>query len=198
MDIKLTTIFPTPIVIAKYEKVDSVMDCIKKMPPGVLNEKGNHLSATLNILDDPGLSHLKEFILECLKEYAKKILDTSAELYITQSWINRSPKGVGHHEHAHSNSIVSGVLHITKGEKLPPIRFSKDSFDSLQLPVNKNNIFNSPYSMFNFEAGNLVLFPSSLRHAVPVNESDHVRYSIAFNTFTKSLGEKLKLNLTEL
>ena len=31
--------------------------------------------------------------------------------------------------------------------------------------------------------GELVLFPSSLRHSVPINRGNETRYSMSFNTF---------------
>ena len=46
-------------------------------------------------------------------------------------------------------------------------------------------------------SGELVLFPSYLRHMVPVNKSDKERISISFNTFVKDkLGSEN--DLTEL
>ena len=48
-----------------------------------------------------------------------------------------------------------------------------------------------------FQPGLLALFPSYLFHSVPVNESDKVRSSVAFNVVPKnSLGQEE--NLTEL
>jgi ectoine hydroxylase-related dioxygenase (phytanoyl-CoA dioxygenase family) len=49
----------------------------------------------------------------------------------------------------------------------------------------------------NFEPGLLVLFPSYLHHSVPVNKSNSVRCSLAFNIVpTTGFGEEE--SLTEL
>ena len=44
--------------------------------------------------------------------------------------------------------------------------------------------------------GELILFPSYLRHSVPINTSDDVRVSISFNTFADNIGSEK--DLTEL
>ena len=42
--------------------------------------------------------------------------------------------------------------------------------------------------------GELVLFPSSLRHSVPFNKGNETRYSMSFNTFSiDELGSKESL-----
>ena len=50
--------------------------------------------------------------------------------------------------------------------------------------------------------GELVLFPSSLRHSVPFNKGNETRYSMSFNTFCiDELGDRnslTHLNIKEL
>ena len=50
--------------------------------------------------------------------------------------------------------------------------------------------------------GELVLFPSSLRHSVPINKGNEIRYSLSFNTFCiEELGSRdslTHLNIKEL
>ena len=194
---EIIPIFPTPIFVANYGKTDNELEIIKTMPFKDPFGNGNQTTKNSSILDHIELGHLKGFILENLKIYAKTVLETSEEIYITQSWANRNKKGMVHHEHIHPNSIVSGVLFLSKEEKLPPIKFSKNIFSSLQLKINKFNFFNSANFSLANDVGNLVLFPSSLRHSVPVNTHEEERYTLSFNTFSKTLGTEERLTLVK-
>ena len=194
---EIISIFPTPIFVANYGKTDNELEIIKTMPFKDPFGNGNQTTKNSSILDHIELGHLKGFILENLKIYAKTVLETSEEIYITQSWANRNKKGMVHHEHNHPNSIVSCVLFLSKEEKLPPNKYSKNIFSSLQLKINKFNFFNSANFSLANDVGNLVLFPSSLRHSVPVNTHEEERYTLSFNTFSKTLGTEERLTLVK-
>ena len=194
---EIISIFPTPIFVANYGKTDNELEIIKTMPFKDPFGNGNQTTKNSYILDHTELGRLKGFILENLKIYAKTVLETSEELYITQSWANRNKKGMVHHEHIHPNSIVSGILFLNEEKKLPPVKFSKNMFNSIQLKINKYNFFNSANFSLANDPGNLVLFPSSLRHSVPVNTHEEERYTLSFNTFAKILGAEEKLTLVK-
>ena len=67
----------------------------------------------------------------------------------------------------------------------------------LKLNFEKFNSINSETFYLPLVSGELILFPSHLRHSVPRNTSDEVRISLSFNTFVKdSLGSQD--SLTEL
>ena len=104
-------------------------------------------------------------------------------MVITQCWANRNPKGSKHHEHVHPNSIISGVMYFQINEKLPPISFSKERQDGIKLNPEKYNHMNSESFMLPCKPGELILFPSSLKHSVPINQGDEDRISVSFNTF---------------
>ena len=74
--------------------------------------------------------------------------------------------------------------------------FSKTQFEMLKLNYEKYNSLNSQTFYLPAVAGELILFPSYLRHSVPINTSDDVRVSISFNTFADNIGSEK--DLTEL
>ena len=110
-------------------------------------------------------------------------MQSKQRLVITQCWANRNPKGSKHHEHVHPNSIISGVMYFQINEKLPPISFSKANQDGMKLDPEKYNHVNSESFMLPCKTGELILFPSSLKHSVPINQGDEDRISVSFNTF---------------
>jgi len=102
---------------------------------------------------------------------------------ITQSWFNKNPTGSKHHEHVHPNSIVSGVMYFQIDQTLPPIQFSKSNQDGVKLDPIKYNVLNSDTFLLPCKPGELILFPSNLRHSVPINTGMPDRISLSFNTF---------------
>ena len=129
------------------------------------------------------LSKIKDFIYESLNKFTKNILQTKQRLVITQAWTNRNPPHSKHHEHVHPNSIISGVFYFRQSKTLPPIQLSKSIQESFKLNPEKYNSLNSETFLLPMVDGELVLFPSSLRHSVPINRGNETRYSMSFNTF---------------
>ena len=127
---------------------------------------------------------IKDFIYESLNKYTQKILQTKQRLVVTQCWTNRNPPNSKHHEHVHPNSIISGVFYFRQSKTLPPIQFSKAVQDGIKLNPEKYNNLNSETFLLPMVDGELVLFPSSLRHSVPINKGNEERYSMSFNTFS--------------
>lgn len=193
---ELVQLFPTPLLIGKYQKdMSKELEFIKNLK---YREKGigEHSNDSLNrqsietfLFDYPEMFEIKQFCEAYLQYYVKNIMECKDELFITQCWSNITGTGERHHEHSHPNSIVSGVFYFQNNSKLPPIQFRRPQLRDLSLDVAKHNNFNSSTFLLPAESGELLLFPSTLQHCVLDNKSDEDRISIAFNTFTKgSLG----------
>ena len=126
--------------------------------------------------------------------YCNTIINSEQRLVITQLWANRNPKGSKHHEHVHPNSIISGVFYLRQDPKLPPIQFSKSNQHAIKLDPKKYNNFNAETFLLPCASGELILFPSSLRHSVPQNQGEEERISLSFNTFSiDALGSEESL-----
>ena len=74
-------------------------------------------------------------------------------------------------------------MYFQINEKLPPISFAKDRQDGIKLDPEKYNHVNSESFMLPCKPGELILFPSSLKHSVPINQGEEDRISVSFNTF---------------
>ena len=68
-------------------------------------------------------------------------------------------------------------------QTLPPIQFSKSNQDGVKLDPIKYNVLNSDTFLLPCKPGELILFPSNLRHSVPINTGMPDRISLSFNTF---------------
>ena len=181
---ELLQLFPTPLLIVPYEQpINKELTYLKTISYRKQQQNGNFRSDDSYLLRNEEFKNIKNFLKESIDKFTTNVLNTKQRLVITQCWANRNPKGSQHHEHVHPNSIISGVMYFQINEKLPPISFTKDRQDGMKLNVEKYNHMNSETFMLPCKPGELILFPSSLRHSVPTNHGEEDRISVSFNTF---------------
>jgi len=189
---ELLQIFPTPLLITKYEGF--LVDELKHIDTLEWIEQkanGNFKSKDTYLLNHEQFKNIKNFIYESLNKFTKEVLMSDQRLVVTQCWLNKNPKGSKHHEHVHPNSIISGVFYFKQDPKLPPISFSKSIQHAMKLDPKKYNNLNSETFLLPCTDGELILFPSNLKHSVPINMGDEPRISMSFNTFSiDTLGSK--------
>jgi uncharacterized protein (TIGR02466 family) len=181
---ELVQLFPTPLLIVQYEQsIDKELAYLKTISYREQRENGNFRSDNSYLLRNEEFKNIKNFLGEAVNKFTTDVLQSKQRLVITQCWANRNPKGSKHHEHVHPNSIISGVMYFQINEKLPPIQFSKERQDGMKLNPEKYNYINSESFMLPCKPGELILFPSSLKHSVPINQGEEDRISVSFNTF---------------
>lgn len=181
---ELVQLFPTPLLIVQYEQsIDKELAYLKTISYREQRENGNFRSDNSYLLRNEEFKNIKNFLGEAVNKFTTDVLQSKQRLVITQCWANRNPKGSKHHEHVHPNSIISGVMYFQINEKLPPISFSKDRQEGMKLNPEKYNHVNSESFLLPCKPGELIMFPSSLKHSVPINQSNEDRISISFNTF---------------
>ena len=181
---ELLQLFPTPLLIVPYkEPIDEELAYLKTLSYRQQTGNGNYRSDDSYLLRQEKLKNIKNFLGESVNKFTTDVLQSKQRLIITQCWANRNPKGSKHHEHVHPNSIISGVMYFQINEKLPPINFSKTIQGGIKLDPIKYNHVNSESFMLPCKPGELILFPSSLKHSVPINQGDEDRISVSFNTF---------------
>ncbi len=149
---------------------------------------GNSKSRCDEILKEPRMSAINTFVQRQIKTYTKSLLklEDSVELYVTQSWLNKTEPQQFHPQHSHPNSILSGVLFLSEDGDHPPIRFHRSSpLFPLELKYSELNDFNASCRWFEPVYGQLLLFPSSLLHDVTQNQANSSRISLSFNTFVR-------------
>ncbi len=181
---ELLQIFPIPILSIKYkEDISEETKYVENLEYTEQKVNKNFRSTDSYLFKHEPLKKIKNFCGESLNKYTEKVLNSKQRLVITQCWTNKNPPGAKHHEHVHPNSILSGVFFFKIGGKLPPIQFAKTNQVAMKLdPVKYNNITAETF-LLPCVPGELLLFPSSLKHSVPINVSEETRYSMSFNTF---------------
>ena len=208
-DYHVLGLFPTPLFVTKMpDNLSNIIHFLDKQVPNKGSDVANYgeRSANSYILNEPECIEAKTFILKQVKEFADTVLLYDYDNYeLSQSWVSRKQPGQHHTMHTHPNSLMSGVFYYGEpSPKTPAIKFHKMkggmNVNQLQAKTQadkRSSEFAWEEFSVQFEPGLLVLFPSYLFHSVPMNQSDKVRSSVAFNVVPKSnLGQEE--NLTEL
>ena len=196
-------IFPTPVALYRYkDSIDDELNYLKSIQYLDTDDPTRSNRSTSSFLfENEELKNIFIFVNKCLADYARRVLATDQLLTVTQSWANKNIKGANHHDHVHPNSIVSGVFYFQTNSSTPIIFNKTDQHAFVFEPI-KFNTVNSHQFKLEVEAGECILFPSSLRHAVPENNYFLERISMSFNTFSLgTLGSKralTHLNIKEL
>jgi len=192
---ELLQIFPIPLLITKYENdLSKEINYVDNLSYTEQKQNYNFKSKNSYLLELEELKNLKNFFYESLNKFTKNISQSDQRLVITQCWANKNPPGSRHHEHVHPNSILSGVFYLRQDKTLPPIQFAKSVQTAMKLDPKKYNNLNSESFILPCTAGELLLFPSDLKHSVPTNTGTQSRLSMSFNTFSiDALGSENSL-----
>ena len=190
MNARLNHLFSIPLMEFEYGQTSEdenkiIYHYLNDSKPNVYNVKTNE-----SYILDKGLTKLKNFIESAIDVYVKNVIvgdeyDENLSFKITQSWVNLTkPDSLGHHQHYHSNSVISGVFYV-KTNDVDNIVFANNflSLQTISIPVKKYNQFNSDTWRFPVSAGKLILFPSNLLHQVESPIGDEDRISLSFNVF---------------
>ena len=194
-------LFPNPVYFSKLERAltKEELKTINEYKKKTYKNAGNTTSSDTYVLENKTLKNLKKDLNKMVIDYFNKIVctDNSIVPYITQSWLNYTKNKQFHHAHLHNNSYISGVFYINADKKVDKIKFYKDNNSLFKLKTTKFNIFNSDSWWYSIKTGDVILFPSSLKHGVNKKEGKNIRISLSFNVFLKgTIGDKYEL--TEL
>ena len=208
--IEVLGLFPQPVFTAIYTDGDlnntiKYLDSCELIDGGKANEYGLHSKNTY-VLNEPECKPLADFIKQSLLHFGKEVLMYTYDEYaFLQSWISHKTPGQFHTMHTHPNSLISGVFYYGEEDPdIPAISFHKPVAGvnvSYLAPKHVADRRKSQYAWdqfsINYTPGLLLLFPSYMFHSVPVNKSNKVRKSLAFNVLPKGkIGDEN--SLTEL
>jgi len=194
-------LFPEPLYFSKLERVltQEELKILNEHKKKTKKNAGNSRTNDNYVLEHKALKNLKKDLHTKVMDYFDKVVCTNnITPYITQSWINYTERDQFHHRHSHPNSLVSAIFYISADKKVDSVTFYKGYLDyRIKLDITKYNIFSSSSCTFPVETGNILLFRSSLEHAVDKKKGNNIRISLSFNIFIKgTVGNKEEL--TEL
>jgi len=197
MNVVIHNLFPIPVVQLRYDGITNKdLDTVKLYSDQVNINTGNRVTKETYVLDK-SFPELRQFIDDAVRQYSENIIcpNDSVLFKITQSWLNYTSPGGSHHKHKHMNSIISGVFYFSAGN-MDRIYFNNEVLSSrdIAIPPVKPNLYNSMNWWLPVKTGDLLLFPSHLRHYVAPVEGNSERISLAFNVFASGdFGDQTSL-----
>lgn len=164
---------------------------------------GNVVSVDRYVLDREPMGEIREAIQSALNAYLKNVYapSQSVMVYITQSWLNFTNPGQHHHPHSHPNSFLSGTYYFSADKEKDSISFFQPKLREIMLPTENFNEYNSERWIVPVETGDIVIFPSNLKHCVEDTFAERTltRISLAFNTFLSGeIGDEMHLTSLRL
>ena len=91
---ELLQIFPTPILITKYEgDLSKELKYVDYLPYKEQKGNSNFKSKDTYLMEIEELKSIKDFFYESLNKYTKNISQSDQRLVVTQCWANKNPPG---------------------------------------------------------------------------------------------------------
>jgi len=148
----------------------------------------------LFIHKQPELADVFDFINENIEAFWKemKFVENPGIHY---SWANKYYKGGYAKMHNHSPYLISGVFYVyQESDEMGNIYF-QDPNEALLCtqPQNDERKLSQNSTVLQVRTGELILFPSYLKHGTYPNKTDIPRISIAFDVGFKGLDMFMKL-----
>jgi len=169
-----------------YGKIINMIDSIEYHKNDVVNDLSvpniNDASIDKKLLNKPEFKFLKDRIVNEFYKFKNEYLRYENNHFkMTTSWVSKTPKGKSSNMHNHNNCVYSGILYLNVNENSGNISFEDMSNKRFRIiPVEYNHL-NSTEIRFSPEIGTIIFFPSEIHHKVMDNNSDIIRYSLAFN-----------------
>lgn len=184
-------LFPIPCYLNKISFNEKELGYVKDREFYRVDANNGYISSTYQILDEPEMkrirndimSHVNKFIYDDLK------YDSSTSMRLLQSWIMKHEKGDFSGSHFHSNSIISGVYYLDVVPEHGAFYIHRDESRPYVFPAGmmvdrkEMNILNCDAWSFVPTPGELILFPSHMKHYTDKSDTDKERYCIAFNVY---------------
>ena len=190
MNYELIPLFSKPIL-----KTQIQIDTIDLSSIKWAKNYQNSISESQDILNFEPLKQLKDEVQKIVADYFYGIMRASdnTEIYVTESWLNKTEKGQRHHRHWHPNSILSGVVVISSDPSSGSLRLNTSHYETIEYEIVESNLYNAKSWWFTTAPGDFILFPSSVEHLVEEYQGDIPRITLSFNTFVKGTISNLPL-----
>jgi uncharacterized protein (TIGR02466 family) len=190
-------LFPTPLMFCRQVLTPAQCQRLIEHHQSAATQV-NHHSKELIHTDiyfpeaDPFFVEVSQNINHKLIEMGQLLFGEKLKWSIKEIWINFMKPGGGQAMHNHSNSFISGILYLSPTDPGSRTVFFKGFGDRGFVFTNTHQ--GTETGPFNAEkwiapepdVGDMILFPSYLLHAVPLNQGQ-VRVSMAFNAMPERL-----------
>ena len=190
-------LFPTPFLRATKvlgsELIAGLIDHFSKSVVQANSSSPNLVhTALLRPSDSPFLVEAAALLSPLLPEFGAMLFGERLGWSLKEMWVNVLDTGGRQAMHNHANSFISGVVYLTRTHTDARTVFMKApggtefTFKNDHAGVATGSYNADKWISPSPEPGDVVLFPSYLMHAVPINPGER-RISMAFNAIPTHL-----------
>lgn len=131
------------------------------------------------------------FYDDIMAQFSKDLKLEDSVAMIHESWLNYYVKGMNQEEHDHTPSFYSGIHFIKFNPEVhsspmfmnPLAQLYSMSYES-RSDIDVHEFSKQQLSLDNISEGDIIIFPSFIRHRVLKQETDEVRITSSFNINT--------------
>jgi uncharacterized protein (TIGR02466 family) len=194
---EITGLFPTPFMratnVLPNALIEGLIDHFAKSVD-LANSSSPYLSHTalLKPSDSPLLVDMAALLNPLLPEFGALLFGEPLGWSLKEMWVNVLDTGGRQAMHNHANSFISGVVYLTRTHADSRTVFMKSPGGTdFAFKNDHANVVTNSYNADKWispppNPGDVVLFPSYLMHAVPINPGER-RISLAFNAIPTHL-----------
>jgi uncharacterized protein (TIGR02466 family) len=205
----IVNLFPTPVFKVRMPNYDSE-DFKRRLEPffhqfdqktatyaelsGTGLEVSTSTSGVLYLHKEKTLSDVWDFINQQIEIYWDE-LGLVEKPGVHYSWANKYSKGGFAKMHNHSPYFISGCFYVDKVSDEQGNIYFQNPNEALLSTLPQNDDFKLSQNTVELStiSGDLILFPSWLKHGVLPNKTDIPRYSIAFDVSYRGMDLFMKL-----
>jgi uncharacterized protein (TIGR02466 family) len=170
---KTFDIFPTKIFIeseAYLNRTEELLNVnVSKDPSSVSTRLGTQTVKNIHTLD---IKPINELVSD-LESKISNLIDS--KLKVTTMWYNICPTGAFNHSHIHGGSDYSGIIYLHCTKDTGSLVFTDPRCGAEMSTFSDNPVQITPKN------GDLIIFPSWLKHHTEVNLDSLPKISISFN-----------------
>jgi hypothetical protein len=184
--LRATAVFPAPLVAGLVEHFTRTVSQPNSSSPNLSH------TAMLKPSDSPLLVDAAMVVTPLLGEFGVQLFGEKLGWSLKEMWVNVLDTGGRQAMHNHANSFISGVVYLTPTHPDARTVFMRaPGGTDFSFKHDHANVNTGPFNADKWVSpppapGDLVLFPSYLMHAVPMNPGER-RITLAFNAIPTHL-----------
>ena len=190
-------VFPTPVCRfrvppADAEQINAQVRATAAEIVGNLGESGDLLQTHQTLHLDAAYGHTCEIIRQAAGAVMEFMQYQRHPFEITGLWVNVGRPGAPHKAHSHPNNFLSGTYYAVTPEGASAITFHDPRPQAGLIAPQPERLtpMNGGKITFDVAPGDLLLWPSWLRHSVPPNRSGEDRLTLSFNLMFSAFTER--------